>query len=306
MIVTPHALSSPQKAELIYNSARAQLTDRLWRAALGEAPSADAAAPATANGGIGLDGLMALLDPHGAAAPVAAPAVASPVAGSNPLADASLVSLRALGPNQRFQPDLTGAASRTGIPAPALAAIVNAEAGRARDGSWQIYARNGRSSAAGLGQFLSGTWRGMAEMKGSWLNGVARARGWLDASGRVATEARSALLALRYDATASINTIADYARHNLDGLRKRGIEIGTGIEAIAQTAYLGHYLGLADATRFLRNQIDPARARQLLAAQIGAGAAAQRIAAVGDAVTAHRDWFLAHASRNLTPGRFES
>ena len=50
---------------------------------------------------------------------------------------------------------------------------------KGKGGRWQVMSRNPRSSAAGLGQFLSGTWIGEAQRKGTYLNEVARTRGWI-------------------------------------------------------------------------------------------------------------------------------
>lgn len=318
-------LSAPKKAELIYGQARSELSDRLWRAALGNGDDAGAGRAAdTQSDGMSFDALLALLDANtaranGAVTNVArdqrqavSPSSAGEGEGGGETAAVSdvpapvAVHAEGLGPNARHQPALVSAAERTGIPVPALAAIVNAEAAKGRDGSWQTFSRNPRSSAAGLGQFLSGTWEGMAEMKGTWLNDIARTRGWLGDGGRLLSGARSALLQLRYDATASINTTADYARHNLDGLRRAGVAVGMGAAEIAQSAYLGHHLGLGDAVRFMKGGLDPARARVLLGAQVGAADAGHRIAAAGNATAAHRAWFLDFVSRNVRAERFAS
>lgn len=321
-------LSAPQRAELIYSQARSELSDRLWRAALGDGRDRDGGASPLGDGRMGLDALIALLQPD-AAEGAQRPALAEPrTLGAEPASlDIADIQVRehggpdfaadqtasdpsdrpitsGLGPNARYEPNLNAAAARTGIPASALAAIVHAEAAKGRDGSWQLLSRNPRSSAAGLGQFLSGTWEGMAESRGTWLNAVARDKGWLDDRGCVIPAARSSLLSLRYDANASINTIADYARQNLDGLKRAGVKIGSDAEGIAQSAYLGHHLGLGDAIRFAKGGIPPARARMLLGAQIGSAEASQRIAAAGCPTTAHREWFLSYVKRNVQPDRF--
>ena len=157
-----------------------------------------------------------------------------------------------------------------------------------------------------LDQFLSGTWIGEAQRKGTYLNEIARTRGWLDNNGKVLSGCRSALLALRYDADTSINAIADYAKGNLDRLRRAGVNIGGSAEKIAQSAYLGHHLGPGDAIRFLKGGLDPARARLLLNAQVGTARASQRIAATGDAAQAHRAWLLDYVGRNVQPARFSA
>lgn len=312
-------LSAPQRAELIYGEARSELSSRLWRAALGSSDDREGDTSAPRRSGMGLDGLLALFSEQdgtlqtkssqvfqaaelspgpGGEAPVAAHAAGESSAGP--------ITAGALGANTRHQSALEFAAARTGIPANALAAIVNAEAAKGRDGSWQCYSRNPRSSAAGLGQFLSGTWEGMAESKGTWLNAVAKSKGWLDGNGQVVSAARSSLLSLRYDPMASINTVADYARQNLDGLKRACVPIGDDADDIARSAYLGHHLGLGDAIKFAKGGLDPARARMLLGAQIGSAKASQHIAEAGNATAAHRSWFMTFVNRNIRPERFSA
>ncbi|MDF2387257.1 hypothetical protein JMG10_37750 [Nostoc ellipsosporum NOK] len=220
------------------------------------------------------------------------------------VARGAVVSGLALGANTRFAPALAMAEARTGIPATALAAIVDAEAAKGRDGSWNTMSRNPRSSAAGLGQFLSGTWEHLAETSGTWLNQLATDRGWLDGRGQVLPGARSALLALRYDGQASILGVADLAKFNLSRLERSGIRVHTDAETLAKSAYLTHHLGLGDAKKFLAGGIEPGRARMLLAAQIGGGAADHRIAAAGNATQAHRQWLLGFIDRRIRPEQF--
>jgi hypothetical protein len=209
-----------------------------------------------------------------------------------------------LGANARFAPALEAAATRTGIPAPALAAIIDAEAARLPDGTWNPHSRNPRSSAAGLGQFLSGTWLEMARREGTWLNAAARQRGLVDAQGHIAPHERGALLALRHDPAASIEAVADYARGNVEAMRRRGIAIGNDAQSLARAAYIGHHLGPGDAIRFYDGTIAPERARILLGAQIGADRAMRRIARSGNAPLAHRQWLMSHIDAHVRPGRY--
>ncbi len=220
------------------------------------------------------------------------------------VANGAVVSGLALGANTRFAPALAMAEARTGIPATALASIVDAEAAKGHDGVWNTMSRNPRSSAAGLGQFLSGTWEHLAETSGTWLNQVASQNGWLDGRGQVLPGARSELLALRYDGQASILGVADLAKMNLTRLEQSGIRVNTDAETLAKSAYLSHHLGLGDARKFLAGGIEPGRARMLLAAQIGGGAADQRIAAAGNATQAHRQWLLGFIDRRIRPEQF--
>lgn len=324
------ALDPAQKARLIYTQARSEMSDRLWRAALGDGSSDGDA------GNDGGSGDMRTTGRHGL--PMSLEALIGMLEGDKPqvphsplptmprgneLADdgdgrgrrsrsdggdegdgGSTALSIGQGPNGRYAPILSAAASRTGLPAPVLATIVHAEAAKDGDGRWLPYSRNPRSSAAGLGQFLSGTWEGEAEREGTWLNATARANGWLDGRGHVRGEARAELLSLRYDPQAAIETTADYARANLDALRRGGVRIGDGIEDLAKAAYIGHHLGRGDAVRFLTGNLDPSRARRLLDAQVGAAQANRRIEQAGSAVAAHRSWLLDYVGRNIRPENF--
>ena len=295
-----------EKAELIYSQAKTDAVGRLWRAALGDPDQTRSSAELVSAepGGLSLDSLLGMLGnmPEPRSAPASSVSVVSGTTEVQSLSgDGGAVGL---GANEVHQPSLERAASRTGIPANALAAIVDAEAAKGKGGRWQTMSRNPRSSAAGLGQFLSGTWIGEAQRKGTYLNQVASTHGWLDGSGKVLEGCRGALLALRYDADSSINAIADYAKGNLDTFRRAGVQIGASAEKIAQSAYLGHHLGAGDAIRFLKGGLDPARARILLNAQVGHARASQRIAASGNAAQAHRAWLLDYVGRHVQPAKF--
>lgn len=323
------SLTPSQRADVIYRQAQSELAQTLWRAALGDGGERDSgsapwAVPAAQKGG--LQSLVEMITGQGPAAATlaasvdvdSAPAVdqrnfelealtANAVTGPRAAsADGPGTELRrdALGPNACFGAAIERAAERTGIPATALASIIDAEAARGRDGSWNTHSRNPRSSAAGLGQFLSGTWEGEAERSGTWLNGEARRRGWLNAGGQVSADSRGSLLALRYDAEASIQAIADYASRNLDSLRRSGVPIGETAQSVARAAYLGHHLGPGDAARFLNDGLDPSRARRLLSAQVGQASAARRISEAGDAAGAHRQWLNAYVDRQIRPERY--
>jgi len=310
-------LTPQQRAAALLSSARTDMADRLWSAAIGTSRNSGSDSgtaslqgrdPAASGGSLvprsALDALLDRLLADETASPAApAPALDTPAAEPGAAASGPAAGL---GANSRYASALNAAAARAGIPAPALAAIIDAEAARNRDGSWNPHSRNSRSSAAGLGQFLSGTWLGMARTPGTWLNALARQRGLVDAAGHISGGARAELLALRYDPAASIQTIADYARGNVERLRRAGVVVGTEAQEVARAAYIGHHLGPGDALRFYRGTIAPARARVLLTAQIGPARTARQIAASGDPTEAHRSWLLGHIARHVDTARYAS
>jgi len=313
----PQRLSPAARARLIYGEAHAGAATRLWEAMLGDrvdvAPVQRRASVAEGNAtaSIAFDGAMATIfradpTPGGTTVSLDAAAAYPDASGrrapSRSIQNAAVPPTAApLGPNQAYAPWLRAAADRTGVPEPAIAAIVGAEAAKAHDGRWLPLSRNPRSSAAGLGQFLARTWIGEAERAGTWLHQLASANGWLNPQGRVRREAQSALLALRYDARAAIETVADHARHNLEQLRTAGASASESLEALTRTAYVAHHLGIGDAIRFLRGALDPARAARLLVAQIGVNAAADRIGRSVDAAVAHRSWLTGFIARAVKP-----
>ena len=318
MTIHTRALGSPDTAATaaaIHRNALSASQKRLWQAAMGTV-GPDAAAKLPQNPDMEKLDLDTLLELSGRATqprPMAA-VLHSPefreidlrsLEGSEaaPVGGLTLDPAR-LGANARHAPALERAAERTGIPATALAAIVNAEAAKDSAGQWNTYSRNSRSSAAGLGQFLSRTWEGMAETRGTWLNQTAQAKGWLDRSGQVRSAARAELLQLRYNATASIETTADYARANLKTLERSGVATGEDPSAVARTAYLAHHLGPGDAIKYLKTGLTDERAGLLLRAQIGGGRASQAIARTGDASAAHRAWLDNYVGSRVRPERF--
>lgn len=293
------ALRPEQRARAILASAQGELNARLWQAALGgqEDRGSSATAPAYISGIGGLDALLADMVKGGAgASPIIAPRPSALAPAASPNKKASgLPPVSAA--NAPYAASISAASARTGIPAVTLAAIVNAEAGKGRDGAWNPLSRNPRSSAAGLGQFIGGTWLGLARQAGTWLNRHARAQGLIDDTGTVLPGAQSALLALRYDPEAAIESVADYARMNVARLRHAGALIGDTASDLARAAYIGHHLGPGDAIRFYNGGLESARAARLLSAQIGAERAGRRIAAAGDAATAHRGWLMGYVEK---------
>ena len=298
-----------ERAQIFYANANVALGDQLWRAALGDADTASNEVGALLRGSeLPLAVTVGAPLPSASSAqdsPAIPPAPVRPADGDLSIPVTSSFNPAALGPNFTFADTIEAAAARTGLPAAALAATIDAEAGKAAGGAWNVLSRNPRSSAAGLGQFLSRTWEGEAQRPNTFLHAIALGRNWLDHGGHIIPAARSALLALRYEPRVAIEAIADYARTNLDRLKAKGIRVDQGADAVAHAAYLAHHLGPGDVVRFLRGEIGGGRAAHLLSAQVGEAEAARRIAfAGGDAVEAHRSWLIAFVDRRIRPERF--
>jgi hypothetical protein len=292
------ALTPAQRSELIYRAARTGLDQQLWRAALGRtAEEVPATAPRPGGTSLSLEALVEALSAEDRIAPRLS---TNPTATAAPAASSGALQL---GANAAFRPMIERAAARTGLAPALLAAIVDAEAAKRPDGSWNPASRNPRSTAGGLGQFLAGTWLDEARRPGSWLSAEASARGLLGPGGRVVEGGRAALLDLRFDPEAAIQATADHAAANLRRLEAAGV--GTAnLPDQARAAYLAHHLGLGDALRFLREGLGEGRAGRLLAAQVGAADAHRRIADAGGAAEAHRAWLLAYVDRRVRPARF--
>lgn len=302
--MTSHSLLSlppAQRAELIYRAARVGLDAQLWQAALGRAGESAAGRGTAATPGQGLLRLDSLVEAL-AADDMAAPRLAGTSPPSAPAVLPAGDNLD-LGPNAAFAPAIARASSRAGLSPALLAAIVDAEAAKLPDGRWNPASRNPRSSASGLGQFLTGTWLGEVRRQGSWLQREASDRGWLTPAGTLREGARAAFLALRFDPEAAIQATADHAAANLQRLRASGIR-PQGPAGEARAAYLAHHLGLGDALRFLGSGLSDARASRLLAAQVGSAAAERRIAQSGGAAEAHRAWLTGYIDRRIQPSRF--
>lgn len=308
---TPTApLTTASRAHLLFQHVRSAANEQLWQAAMGSdaAPGAQdtGTRPADAPDFSGLSELLERVVPD------AFPARPIPQPPRTPSGDgpSDAHAHRSEGPAMRtgssrpFGELIAAAATRTGIPPEALSALIDAEAAKDVNGEWLPYSRNPRSTAAGLGQFLSRTWLGEAQRSGTTLNAIAHAQGWLTDSGRIADSSRSAALAMRYDPRTSIDAIADLATSNIAAMRKAGLTLGDTPRDLAKLIYLTHHLGTSDSIRFLTGRLDPDRAAKLLAAQIGSAAADRRISQAGNSVTAHQRWLLSYLAENIRPERF--
>jgi len=116
--------------------------------------------------------------------------------------------------------------------------------------------RSATSSAAGLYQFIEATWLDLLQRHGP-KHGLVSAdtlTPFQDSSGRIryafsSAAERTALLNLRHDVRASSLMAAEFTRENADKMRA---ELGRTPQAVE--LYFYHFLGAADARRFLELQ----------------------------------------------------
>ena len=192
-----------------------------------------------------------------------------------------------LGANLEFKSWIKAAGQRAGIVTQAVAAVMNAEAVKLKDGKWNARSQSSKSSATGMTQFLDASWIGEAVREGTYLHDKAVKEGWLSRDGKGAwrftkadgttlsgpgldtklvkllTDKRKAsdpnlqkLLDLRFEAEFAIMAAMDYAKFNLDALRNKGYAINDLNDTEkARIMYLCHHLGLADAVHFIQNTI---------------------------------------------------
>lgn len=287
-----------------------------------------------------------------AARPVQPPAAATPAG-----------TLR-LGNNQALEATIRAAAARTGTTPEALAAVIDAEAGKKTlrvplmkaDGTplldkhgkpamqkvqvWDASSHNA-SGAAGLTQFLKGTWLNEAMRPGTFLNQKAMEQGWVRmeqdakgrqhplfvlASGKTTSEPFAkrhlhdanvqALLAQRFDAGWSINAAADYGARNLALLGKAGFKLdGLSAGERAKLMYLMHHEGEGNGPRFIQGTLDEmpkgrfasseARLKSIFAQQVGSSEANKMIDdASGDVQLAYRKWLGGYIDSKIRLERF--
>jgi murein DD-endopeptidase MepM/ murein hydrolase activator NlpD len=170
--------------------------------------------------------------------------------------------------NEKFRQALIEAAKRYSFTPHSLAAIINAEAAKTKDGTWIENSSTDGSSARGLGQFLPAAWFEYIAKDGTLGNkealkqtGATKLRAanktLYKVNGKEKTEVsramRNIILDWRDNGLYSIDAIASYAEDNLKYLNDRGI--GTGAlppDEKAKIAYVMHHEGPSDGLSYLR------------------------------------------------------
>lgn len=187
--------------------------------------------------------------------------------------------------------------------------------------SWNKDKRTG-DGAAGLTQFIPGTWLAHGMSRAYYLHQLFKDRGWVreetNKKGRknivfllsdgtttekpLAHKGDSAVIAClnaRFQPTLSIMAAADYAKYNLAALANKGFKTGALTDRDkAKLMYLMHHEGEGNGPRFIRNALDELseqKMRHIFLRQLGDKPAAMETRIVrshGDVYQAYRQWLV--------------
>ena len=214
----------------------------------------------------------------------------------------------ALDVNDVFRDSMLRAQEITKIDAAALAALIDAEAAKITSGSdkgrWDPKSFNSASDAAGLTQFIRGTWLDLARNSTTLLNQVAKSKGLVTALDGIVDSREAELLALRFDPELSIVSAAEYGLANLRTLVGAGlISDDVGDDDKARYMYLAHHEGASGARAFLKRENSADLGK--FAAQVGAQRAGTLTeAAGGDVALAYRRWLDEYMDEHIQPAKF--
>lgn len=156
--------------------------------------------------------------------------------------------------NNKYRAYIMNASKKHGFAPQALTAFIEAEAAKKSTGEWNEKSYNKKSKAAGLTQFLEGTWLEMCSNSNSLVGQYVAKHSNLS---------RQEKLDLRYDGEMSIDAAAAYAVCNFKASK---LPYQNLIEpsAIAKFAYLLHHEGAGGARQFVNNSFSQDRAKYLL------------------------------------------
>lgn len=173
--------------------------------------------------------------------------------------------------NEKFRQAIIDAAKRYHFTPHALAAIIQAEAAKEKDGSWKEASVAGGSSARGLGQFLPAAWfqyvakvgtlGNVEAMKLTGANKLEALNGTLyKVVGKTQTEVSTAMqttiLSWRDHGGYSIDAIGAYAEDNLSLLKTHGIDAtNLSPDEKVKIAYIMHHEGPKDGVLYLRGEL---------------------------------------------------
>lgn len=173
--------------------------------------------------------------------------------------------------NEKFRQALIDSAKRYGFTPHALAAIINAEAAKTKDGTWIETSAAAGSSARGLGQFLPAAWFEYIAKEGTLGNKealkkigttklFAANKTLYKVEGKKQVEiddsTKTTILDWRDNGAYSIDAIASYAEDNLNYLSKKGINAkALPPDEKIKIAYIMHHEGSRGGLLYLRGRL---------------------------------------------------
>jgi len=171
--------------------------------------------------------------------------------------------------NNKYRSYIVSAAKRHGFTPHSLAAVIDAEAAKIKKtGEWDVNSKASSSSAAGLTQFLDGTWLSMCKDKTCLVGQYVLEN---------PKSSKAQKLNLRFNAEMAIDAAAAYAISNFkaSGLPYQNL---TEPSSMAKFAYLLHHEGPTGGKKFVLNTLSEERAHKLLYIQFGKNGAKQATA----------------------------
>lgn len=168
--------------------------------------------------------------------------------------------------NNKYRAYIISVAKRHGFSPHALAAVIDAEAAKIKKtGEWNVNSKANSSTAAGLTQFLDGTWLAMCNDENSLVGQYVASNPKLS---------KLQKLNLRFNAEMAIDAAAAYAVSNFkqSGLPYKNL---TEPSSMAKFAYLLHHEGPTGGKNFVLNSLSEERAHKLLFTQFGKNGAKQ-------------------------------
>jgi murein DD-endopeptidase MepM/ murein hydrolase activator NlpD len=173
--------------------------------------------------------------------------------------------------NEKFRQALIESAKRYGFTPHALAAIINAEAAKTKDGTWIETSAAAGSSARGLGQFLPAAWCEYIAKDGTLGNKEALKKTGAtklfaanktlykeEGTKRVEIDGstKTTILDWRDNGAYSIDAIASYAEDNLNYLSKNGLNAkALSPDEKVKIAYIMHHEGPRGGVLYLRGKL---------------------------------------------------
>ena len=231
------------------------------------------------------------------------------VEGGTPLHAAAAIFTEAnllLSPaNEKYRKLIITSAERYGFTPQALTALIDAEADKSKNG-WKADSVNKATGAAGLTQFLRGTWLEMVAEPRSLMNQrlqnehkIGKIAGKRDSDGvyclyvngrngsakeeKLDDTLVPVVLSWRFIPEYSIDTAALYGKINLEKLTKRGLDIDSlAPEDLAKVMYLAHHEGAGGAAAVMKGKLQTKTAERNLPKQIGQSEAAKLITRFND------------------------